>query len=123
MENTINLISLYSQDPYTFIFVETIFFLIFLYAICTDWLNKRKKNGYTMEVKRGNTSQRKLSSLLTILFTVIVFEFSLTISIDRYKTIFTILNMYLAYRLCFSSWFRNKLVGIIIHYEEFVEKH
>lgn len=123
MQDFVNLIKFYSQDEYAFLFVELVFISLFLYATCKDWWGRRKETGYTMKVRRGNAGQKKLGSLLTILFTVIIFEFSLTVSIDGYKTLFTILNMYLAYRLCFSSWFRNKLIGFIIRYEKFVEKH
>lgn len=103
-----------------FYLFEGLFLAFFIFAKTHDLIAKREKS-FNIKLKKGNVSLKKLSSVLTILITIFIFQFTLTVG-GEYKVIFTIANTYLMYRLAYSSWFRNRIMGLISQYENFVEK-
>lgn len=101
------------NDCYTFtslqIFYVLSVFLIFGYD--KGWC--REDKGFTAEVKRGETSWGYFASTYGFLSVLLLQIINTTEAWKGYKTITTIIDLWLLMYLCFySSWFRNKIVGM-----------
>lgn len=102
-----------ANDCSTFNLLQLLFFLFFLsiYVYDKRWI--RKKGGVIIEVKRGDTSWGYFASAYGFLSLILLQIINTTEAWKGYKTITTIIDLWLLMYLCFySSWFRNKIVGM-----------
>lgn len=101
----------------TDIFIFPLFQALFLITVVWARLFDRgffRNRSIPMVVKRGSESWSSFYLVYGVLAVVFVEINSTTESLKGYKTLITLLDLGGLFYLCFfSSWFRNKIVGII----------
>ena len=98
------------SDYVIFLIFQLIIISIFLYALITDF--KNRKSG--MAVTRGETSWQYFPLFYGLISVIFLQLINTTEAFKGYKTAITIVDQTVLLYLCFyNSWFRNKIVGLI----------
>jgi hypothetical protein len=103
-----------TTDVFIFPLFQTIFLITLVWARLFDRGLFGRNPGLSMVVKRGTESWDGFYLVYGVLAVVFVELNSTTESLKGHKTLITLLDLGGLLYLCFfSSWFRNKIVGII----------
>jgi len=103
--------------------LQTVLSLTFIGSLITDLVTIFKKSKLTMKAGRKNSWEYLLISynILTIFFIAIV---SVSIYFNEYKVIIIIADqIFLVYLCFFSSFFRNRIIGIFNKIKSLEEIH
>lgn len=114
---------IFLKDYCVFTVLQFLYFLsVFLvYGYDKGWCRNNK--GFIAEVKRGETSWGYFASTYGFLSVILLQIINTTEAWKGYKTITTITDLWLLMYLCFySSWFRNKIVGMFEKSKNMTEK-
>lgn len=109
-------------DCVVFSILQLIFLASFVYVYIYDkgWL--RAGSGFIVEVKRGEKSWGYFHTVYGFLSIIFLEIINTTDAYKGYKTLITILDLSALLYLCFfSSWFRNKIVGVASKSKELIE--
>lgn len=109
------------SDNYVFPAFEIFLVLVFIYAFLAD----RLKRGNGIAVKRGAKGRSIIVKISSVIISFFVFQIvDSTETLKEYRIILILVNLFIVAYLCFfNDWFRNKLIGIYIRFEEKIEKH
>ena len=95
--------------------------LVFIYIYDKGWF--RQERGIEVEVKRGAESWGYFQTVYGFLSIIFLEIINTTDAYKGYKTFITIIDLSALLYFCFfSSWFRNKIVGIVTKSKELTEK-
>lgn len=124
---TRNMINKIFGDWVIFTFIQFLFLVFFMFVFMIDkkfFKNKNKnKSSLIVEVKRGEISWGYFHFTYGLLSILILEIINTTEAFKGYKTLITITDLSMLLYLCFfSSWFRNKIVGVFSKSKELVEK-
>lgn len=97
-------------------FLQFIILLLFIYALFKDFLSRNSGR----KVKRGKIASKIFSNFVFISISLVLFAIITLMEWGKeYKVgLFIINSLIIIYLGFYNAWFKNKLVGIIIKFEE-----
>lgn len=111
------------SDQIIFPLFEVFLLLVFLYAIVKEHRWFMKSTSVVLSVKRGEKTWNYFNLAYGIASVVLMQVINVSEALKGYKTIISLANLLILFYLAFfNSWFRNKIIGIIIKSQEKKER-
>lgn len=113
-----------TSDAVVFPLFQGVFAAFFLYAWAKDRVLVKRRKHLILEVSRGKETWNYFHLAYLVLSVVFIEINSSTSALKAHKTIITLIDLaFLMYLCYFSSYFRNKIIGIVHRSEQLKERH
>lgn len=107
------------SDQVIFPLFEILLFIIFLYASAKEYRWFTKEASIYGAVKRGEKSWNHFYLAYGVASVVLLQVINSSEALKGYKIIISLINLFILFYLAFfNSWFRNKIIGVIIKSQE-----
>lgn len=112
--------SIILSDQVIFPIFEATLLFIFVYGLIADYI--RKNSG--LAVSRGGKARGIITGVASVLISFVSIQIVNSTGVwKEYRVILILANLFFVTYLCFfNSWFRNKIMGFYVRFENKTEK-